>query len=130
MNKKYLAIFHSLWSIGIVVLVYISLEEFKLLPMLAVISMALAINYAIYSNYKIGLPKKNIMNRIPKSDNNKKLKIILRAIGVILFSIQLAIYCDFLQFKYDSYSSAVILFILVLIMSIGIIMQKKSESLE
>lgn len=70
------------------------------------------------------------MNRIPKSDNNKKLKIILRVIGVILFSIQLATYCDFFQFKYDSYITALILFILVLIMAIVVIMQKKSDSLK
>ncbi|MCH7399558.1 hypothetical protein MM236_16260 [Belliella sp. DSM 107340] len=131
MKKKHLAIFHMFWSIGIVVLVCLSLEEFKFLPVLAVVSMALAINYAIYANYKNDLSEnRSGMKKTKQLERNKKLKIIFSVIALLLFSIQLLISYGLVSFKYESYFGAIVLFILVVLMSIIIFKQKKSESLE
>ncbi|MCH7410458.1 hypothetical protein MM239_13710 [Belliella sp. DSM 111904] len=93
--------------------------------------MALAINYAIYANYKNDLSEsRSGMKKTKQLERNKKLKIIFSVIALVLFSIQLLISYGLVSFKYESYFGAIVLFILVVLMSIIIFKQKKSESLE
>lgn len=104
-NKKYLTIFHSLWSIGIVLFVYFGLGEFKILPMFAVIFMAAGVHYSIYKYLRDSPSHQQSIELmdIDKFENSYRIAKPLRIIGLALSILQAFISLNLLTFKYDSF---------------------------
>jgi hypothetical protein len=123
MKSNYLKFLIPLWVVGILIYVYVSPGEYKLVPILAVLFMGAGFWYALVrflrSNTAEHLPQKPL----DITDFERKVKIAkpLRIVGMSFLILQLLVWLEVFRFRYDeSLSLLVIVFLLAYILALVI----------